>query len=79
MKIFIVSLLAVCLAMAVAAQPNGNGNGNHGTGNNGNGNGGCANPPGGGPNVPIDVEWLLLAGLTAGFYFKRTRSGKTKA
>lgn len=77
MKRIVAILLLIGTIYLANAQPgngngggNGNGNGNGGNGNNGNGNGGCGNPPCGGPHVPIDAEWLVFAGLIAGFYLK---------
>ena len=78
MKFICVVTIMMCSSVTIA-QPNGNGNGNQGNGNNGNGNGGCANPPCGGPNaVPINVEWLVLAGLVAGCYIKFLKQGKPR-
>ncbi|HEY0744042.1 MAG TPA: hypothetical protein VGD40_21395 [Chryseosolibacter sp.] len=69
MRRFIGTLLLIIAFLASDGQPgNGNANG-HGNGK-GNGNGGCGSPPCGGPHVPIDAEWLLIAGVVTGIYLK---------
>jgi hypothetical protein len=75
MKIIVTVLIVISACNSSMSQPSGNGNG--GNGNNGNGTGGCADPPCGGPNsVPIEIEWLLLAGLIAGSVMKFRREKK---
>lgn len=69
MKSLALFFLVLSFPLSMVSQP-GNGNGyGHG---NGNGSGNCGNPPCGGPHqtVPVDVQWLLYAGLVAGVYLK---------
>jgi hypothetical protein len=70
-KLFGFLLIVLCVALATIAQP-GNGNGNANGHGNGNGSGNCGNPPCGGAsqNVPLDSEWLMLAGIVTGLYLK---------
>lgn len=60
--------------VATAQPGNGHGNG-HG---NGNGSGNCGNPPCGGPQVPIETDWLLYLGVVAGGYFAVKKSHPAK-
>lgn len=64
-------LMTIAIISSNGQPGNGNANG-HG---NGNGNGNCGNPPCGGPHVPIDAGWLLIAGVVTGIYIKSRGKG----